>query len=103
MKDNNSLSPSLLEPESRGGDTAGSGFDFQSNLILVKIPYWLSYHGFTAFIQESISDIETKFFVPSQGMIIEAIEAKNRRITPNLFWQEIERFQNMDLRKSWYI
>jgi len=96
MKDNKSRSPSLLESESRGGDTASSGFDFQSALLAVKIPSWLSYQGFTAFIQESISDIEAKFFVPGQGMIIEAIEAKNRRITPSLFWQEIERFQNMD-------
>ncbi|HDR7766558.1 CD-NTase-associated endodeoxyribonuclease Cap4 [Bacillus paranthracis] len=92
----NEQKPSLLEPESTGGDIAGGGFDFQRNLILNKIPYWLSFDGFTSLIWESIGDIEAKFFVPGKGMTIEAIEAKNHNMTPAKFWGEIERFQTMD-------
>lgn len=57
----NEHKPSLLESESTGGDIAGGGFDFQRNLILNKIPYWLSFEGFTSLIWESIGDIEVKF------------------------------------------
>lgn len=88
--------PSLLEPESIGGDIASTGMDFQAYLLLCKIPYWLSYEGFTSCIWESIGDIEAKFFDPEYGEIIEVIEAKNHTITPTEFWGEIERFRRID-------
>lgn len=89
-------SPSLLESESIGGDISSTGLDFQAYLILCKIPYWLSFEGFTSCIWESIGDIEVKFFDPECGEVIEAIEAKNHYITPSEFWKEIERFRRMD-------
>ncbi len=87
--------PSLLEPESRGGDTAEGGFSFQDGVVLATIPEWLAHEGFGAFIRESIGDVESRWFEPATGEIVDAIEAKNHRITPAPFWNEIERFQTM--------
>lgn len=94
--ENGKQSPSLLEKESTGGDIASSGFDFQAYLILCKLPHWLSFEGFSSVIWESVGDIEAKFFDPQKGEVIEAIEAKDHRITPREFWEEIDRFKNMD-------
>lgn len=94
--ENGKQSPSLLEKESTGGDIASSGFDFQAYLILCKLPHWLSFDGFSSVIWESVGDIEAKFFDPQKGEVIEAIEAKDHRITPREFWEEIDRFKNMD-------
>ncbi|GGN59624.1 CD-NTase-associated endodeoxyribonuclease Cap4 [Oceanobacillus indicireducens] len=88
--------PSLLEPESTGGDIASTGMDFQAYLLLCKIPYWLSYEGFTSCIWESIGDIEARFFDPENGEVREAIEAKNHSVAKTEFWSEIERFRQMD-------
>lgn len=90
MSDEKISRPSLLEPESTGGDIAEGGFEFQRNLILYKIPYWLSFEGFTSLIWESIGDIEAKFFLPGKGLVNEAVEAKNHQVTPKEFWDEIE-------------
>src|SRR5699024_3425600 len=94
--ENGKQSPSLLEKESTGGDIASSGFDFQAYLILCKLPHWLSFEGFSSVIWESVGDIEAKFFDTQKGEVIEAIEAKDHRITPRQFWDEIDRFKNMD-------
>lgn len=96
MSDEKISKPSLLEPESTGGDIAEGGFEFQRNLILNKIPYWLSFEGFTSLIWESIGDIEAKIFLPDKGLVNEALEAKNHQVTPKEFWDEIERFKRMD-------
>ncbi|WP_066385767.1 CD-NTase-associated endodeoxyribonuclease Cap4 [Neobacillus mesonae] len=96
MSENNISRPSLLEPESTGGDIADGGFEFQRNIILNKIPYWLSFEGFTSLIWESIGDIEAKFFIPGIGLVNEAVEAKNHSVTPTEFWAEIERFKRID-------
>ncbi|MBA4496306.1 SAVED domain-containing protein [Paenactinomyces guangxiensis] len=96
MDEKEKQTPSLLEPESIGGDIADSGFAFQTNLILCKIPYWLSFEGFSAVIREATGDIEAKFYVPGEGEGIEAVEAKNHSLTPAKFWAEIERFKKMD-------
>lgn len=94
-KDDKYSTPSLLEPESRGGDTAEGGFSFQDGVILASIPHWLAHESFAAFIRESIGDVECRFFTPSAGELIDAIEAKNHHITPAPFWEEIDRFQEM--------
>lgn len=96
MIDKKSQTPSLLEPQSQGGDTAETGFDFQTNLILCKIPFWLSIEGFDSLMREGTADIEAKFFAPSDGLQIEALEAKNHYMAPQEFWEEIERFIEMD-------
>lgn len=96
MSENEINKPSLLELESTGGDIAKGGFEFQRNIILNKIPFWLSYQGFTSLIWESIGDIEAKFFMPEKGSVIEAVEAKNHLVTPTKFWNEIDRFKRMD-------
>ncbi len=89
------LTPSLLEPESRGGDTAEGGFSFQDGVILSKIPEWLAHEGFASFIRESIGDIESRWFEPAVGEIIHTIEAKNHHVTPVPFWNEIDRFRKI--------
>lgn len=87
---------SVLHPESRGGDIAQGGFLFQERVVLACIPLWLSRDGFTAMIQESIGDVEAKFFVPGRGFHIEAVEVKDHSVTPSEFWGEVKRFQEMD-------
>ncbi len=90
------LSPSLLEPQSRGGDTAERGHSFQGQVMLCKIPAWLAQEGFTEVVSESIGDIEARFFVPGVGYVREFIEAKNHSVAPSEFWEEIQRFQQVD-------
>lgn len=87
--------PSLLENESRGGDTAESGFVFQTGVIMASLPRWLAYEGFSEIIREAIGDTEVAFFRPS-GLTRELLEAKNHRLTPVPFWKEIERFRQID-------
>jgi len=89
-------SPSLLEPESRGGENAGRGFDFQDHYLVSQIPQWLAWDGFTSVIREAVGDIEVKIYSPGYGEGIELIEVKNHRLTPSEFWREIERFYTID-------
>lgn len=96
MIDDEKLTPSLLEPKSQGGDNAESGFDFQTNLLICKIPFWLSFEGFDSLIREAIADFEAKFFLPNNSFVHEAIEAKNHFVTPFEFWEEIDRFMEID-------
>lgn len=96
MTDISKQTPSLLEPQSQGGDTAETGFDFQTNLILCKIPFWLSFEGFDSLIREGVADFEAKFFSPAKGITLEAFEAKNHHVAQKEFWGEIERFKEMD-------
>ncbi len=95
-KTNDKMTPSLLEPESCGGDIAESGFSFQENIMLSRIPMWLAQEGFTAMIWEAMGDTEAKFFVPGRGFVIELVEAKNHQLTPSEFWNEVKRFQELD-------
>ena len=89
--------PSLLELESRGGDTAIGGFSFQDGILLSYIPLWLAQDGFTMMIREAIGDTEAKFFVPAhKGFKVEFIEVKSESLTPSKFWKEIKRFQKVD-------
>jgi len=91
---------SLLEPESRGGEIASLGFDFQDKFLLTKIPYFLSFQGFTALTHESIEDIEVKYFVPGTGEKIEAFQVKDNRVKPKAFWEVMERFQRINSENS---
>lgn len=91
----NESKPSLLEPESRGGEDAGRGFDFQDYFLVAEIPKLLEWNGFESLINEAIGDIEVKFFSPGYGENIELIEAKNYRLTPVVFWKEILRFYTL--------
>ncbi|AFY57390.1 hypothetical protein Riv7116_4984 [Rivularia sp. PCC 7116] len=90
------LKPSLLEPESKGGDIAEGGFFFQDNIMIAYIPRWLAQEGFTGMIRESIGDIEANFFVPGVGFVKEFLEVKNHSLKPTEFWKEIKRFQEVD-------
>ena len=87
---------SLLENESRGGDTGEGGINFQAMVVLSYIPLWLSYEGFAAFVRESIGDTEAKFFQPGRGDAKIFVEAKNHDVAPVEFWEEIERFMRVD-------
>ncbi len=59
--------PSLLDPQSAGGDVAESGFSFQASYILTCICSWLSLDGFTSIIREAMGDTEANFFAPGCG------------------------------------
>jgi hypothetical protein len=88
--------PSLLERQSRGGDISEGGINFQADVLLSMIPRWLRMEGFTSMVRESMGDAEAKFFVPGRGYKKEFIEVKDHQIKPAEFWQEIERFKQME-------
>lgn len=88
--------PSLLEPESRGGENAGRGFDFQDFFLVSQIPYWLQWDGFISLLREGIGDIEVEMYLPGNNESIELIEVKNYRLTLGIFWNEIDRFYAVD-------
>jgi SMODS-associated and fused to various effectors sensor domain len=96
MTESDRLTPSLLEPQSRGGEIAEGGFSFQDHIILARIPDWLAQEGFTAIVKEATSDVEVKFFVPDQGFVKDLIEVKDHMLQPAEFWKEIRRFQEID-------
>jgi hypothetical protein len=60
------------------------------------IPRLMSMEGFEVIIRESMADTEAKFFVPARGYKKEFIEVKDHPVTPVEFWNEIERFKQMD-------
>lgn len=88
--------PSLLERQSRGGDIGEGGINFQADVVLSMIPRWLRMEGFTSMVRESMGDAEAKFFVPGRGYRKEFIEVKDHQIRPTEFWQEVERFKQME-------
>jgi hypothetical protein len=90
------LTPSLLEDESRGGDTGEGGIAFQGEVVLSYIPRWLRMEGFTSMVRESIGDTEAKFFVPGRQYRKEFLEVKNHQVAPAEFWEEIDRFRKVD-------
>ncbi|HEY9665799.1 MAG TPA: hypothetical protein V6C91_03295, partial [Coleofasciculaceae cyanobacterium] len=96
MTEDDRLTPSLLEPQSRGGDIAEGGFSFQDHIILARIPVWLAREGFTAMVKEGIGDVEAKFFVPGRGFVKDLIEVKDHVLQPSEFWSEVKRFQKID-------
>lgn len=88
--------PSLLERQSRGGDIGEGGINFQADVVLSMIPRWLKMEGFTLMVRESMGDAEAKFFVPGPGYKKEFIEVKDHQTSPAEFWEEIERFKQME-------
>jgi hypothetical protein len=88
--------PSLLEPQSRGGDIGEGGINFQAEVILSFIPKWLRMEGFTSMVREAMFDAEAKFFVPGRGHLVEAVEVKDHLVTPTKFWAEFERFKQVE-------
>ena len=88
--------PSLLDPEARGGDTAEGGFAFQENMLVARVPVWLSREGFSEMVREALGDAEAKFFVPGLGEIREFVEYKDHQVAPAEFWKEIGHFQTLD-------
>lgn len=91
--DHGKTTPSHLENESRGGETAQGGFVFQDGVLIASLPQWLAHEGFDCLIRESIGDAEARFFCPDSGYEVDFVEAKNHRVTPAEFWNEIGRFQ----------
>lgn len=88
--------PSLLERQSRGGDIGEGGINFQADVVLSMIPRWLRMEGFTSMVRESMGDAEAKFFAPGHGYKKEFIEVKDHQIKSAEFWQEVERFKQME-------
>jgi hypothetical protein len=58
--------PSLLEPESYGGENCERGLNFQESTLLAYLPGWLALDGFCQLTRESIGDTEAAIFVPSR-------------------------------------
>ena len=94
-KDETHNSPSLLERESTGGDIASGGLSFQEAIVLSYLPMWLAKNSFASFSYEMMGDSEAKFFTP-ECEVIELYEMKEQTVTPNLFWNEIDRFRRLD-------
>jgi hypothetical protein len=92
--------PSLTERESSGGDIAKRGFRFQDDIVLSYIPYWLSLEGFSEVVSEAVGDVEAKFFVPGKGFAREFIEVKDKILPPGEFWNEIDRFLQLNDKAS---
>jgi hypothetical protein len=88
--------PSLLEPESRGGDENERGISFQAGVVLSYVARWLAIEGFTSMLREGLGDAEAKFYVPGRGYKKEFVEVKNHQVKPAEFWKEIDRFQQME-------
>lgn len=89
-------SRSLLERASTGGNTAQTGFGFQTGFIVYRTAEWISYEGFTELIQEAIGDVEASFFVPGQGYAKELCQVKSYQLTASEFWCEIRELQKID-------
>lgn len=88
--------PSLLDPESRGGDIAVAGFAFQESVMLSYVPAWLAHEGFEEMTWEAMGDFEAKFFVPGCPRAREFVEVKDHRVPPSEFWKEVGRFRELD-------
>jgi hypothetical protein len=93
---NDERTPSLLEKASRGGDINEGGISFQTAVGMSYIPRWVAMEGFTSMLREGIFDVEAKFFVPHQRFVREGIEVKDHSVTPSEFWNEVERFKQVD-------
>lgn len=87
---------SLLVKKATGGEIAEHGFSFQSGMLLVRIPMWLAQSGFSQFIREALGDTEARFFVPGVGDCREFNEYKDHRLTPGVFWPEVDTFLEME-------
>ena len=88
--------PSLMDNEARGGDTAEGGFKFQIHHTVARIPCWLAQDGFQEMIREALGDAEARFFIPGRQGECEFIEYKDHMLIPSKFWPEIQRFQDME-------
>lgn len=86
----------LLSPEATGGDIATTGFAFQDDVLIAKLPRFLAEDGFTAIIRESIFDFEASFFSFPGGTRREGYEAKDYSLTPGQFWAEVDTFARVD-------
>lgn len=87
--------PSLLDPESWGGEVARKGFRFQDEVALSYLPRWLSHEGFTEMASELMGDVEARFFVPGIGFVREFMETKDHLVAPSEFWKEVDRFREL--------
>jgi len=96
MPDKKTTPGSLLANEATGGEIAEGGFKFQNDMILARLPIWLSQSGFSQLIREALGDAEARFFVPGAGSLREFNEYKNYRLTPSTFWPEIDRFLELE-------
>jgi hypothetical protein len=91
-----SARPSLLERQSTGGDIGEGGINFQAEVVLSYIPKWLRVEGFTSMLREGMVDTEAMFFIPGRGYKKEAVEVKDNSVIPSKFWEEFERFKELE-------
>ena len=87
---------SLHDDESRGGEYAQRGFQYQDAYVIGSIPRWLAADGFAQVKQEAMGDVETSFFIPGRGITHELAQVKKRSVTFSELKQVIERFVRLD-------
>lgn len=98
------MSVNLLEKQSTGGAVARVGFEYQDAFVLKNLPRWLSESAFSHVVSEAIGDVEVCYFSPEKKLIRVMYEAKNHKLTPTDFWNEVNRFKNaFDTSLSEYI
>lgn len=88
--------PSLHDNESRGGEYAQKGFQYQDAYVIGSIPRWLAADGFAQVKQEAMEDIETSFLIPGRGITHELAQVKNKTVNLTDLKQMIDRFVRLD-------
>ena len=91
-----STDPSLHDAESRGGEYAQSGFQYQDAYVIGSIPRWLAADGFAQVQQEAMGDVETSFFIPGRGMTYELAQVKNQSVSFSELKRVIKCFVELD-------
>ena len=87
---------SLHDDESRGGEYAQRGFQYQDAYVIGSIPRWLAADGFAQVKQEAMGDVEASFFIPGRGITHELAQVKNKSVSFSELKQVIESFIRLD-------
>lgn len=87
---------SLLSPNLMGGIHGGGGYEFQLDVAMAYLPYWLSLDCFDSISTEISGDIEVKLFHPYYGWLYEHFEIKNYVLSSKQFIDEIEQFYQLE-------
>ena len=87
---------SLHDDESRGGEYAQKGFQYQDAYVIGSIPRWLAADGFAQVKQEAMGDVETSFFIPGRGITHELAQVKKKSVSLSELKRVITSFVRLD-------
>jgi hypothetical protein len=85
---------SLLTPESMGGVTAGTGFDFQTRYAACTLPAWLCEAGFHQLFHEGTGDIDIRCKEKGNSYWLH-YQVKDHDVGPGEFKAVVSRFQDL--------